>query len=63
MDPNEQVEDPTKFGESDTDLPKFDDGIIYFESETGRWLSNGEWVTNCHTIDYTVEDGTDENKG
>ena len=62
MDPNEQVKDPSKFGESDTDLPKFDDGVIYFESETGRWLSNGEWVTSCHTIDYTVEDGTDENK-
>ena len=42
MDPKKEAEEPTKFGESDTDLPKFDDGVIYFESETGRWLSNGE---------------------
>lgn len=60
MDPKEKKEEITKFGESDTDLPEFDDGVIYFESETGRWLSNGEWVTNCHTIDYAVESDLDD---
>lgn len=62
MDPNDKGKEQTKFGEADTDLPKFDDGVIYFESETGRWLSDGEWVTNCHTIDYSVRDDIDENE-
>jgi hypothetical protein len=60
MDPKKGKDEPTRFGESDTDLPKFDVGVIYFESETGRWLSDGEWVTDCHTIDYTVDGESNE---
>lgn len=60
MDPKKEKDEPTRFGEADTDLPKFDVGVIYFESETGRWLSDGEWVTDCHTIDYTVDGESNE---
>jgi hypothetical protein len=57
MDPKKVVE--TKLGESDTDLPDFDSQTIYFESATGRWLSDGEWVTDCHTMDYSEGDAKD----
>jgi hypothetical protein len=54
MDPK----DKQRLGESDTDAPAWDDQIIYFESETGRWLSNGDYITTCHTMVFEDSEET-----